>query len=126
MRGGRKSTMSDKLQPQQTRVPSGYGQTAYKRELAYQHLGINPQDVERVPFLWPNLRGIARRLNRDRAEDAPLVYPLDLLQWSEDAEARRVLQKYLAVPRSYRALIPAEAYCCAAGVSPWRILGNRH
>jgi hypothetical protein len=61
--------MSDKLQPQQTRtgVPSGYGQTAYKRELAYQHLGINPHDVECVPFLWPNLRGIARRLNRSRA-----------------------------------------------------------
>jgi hypothetical protein len=116
--------MSDKLQPQQTRtgVPSGYGQTAYKRELAYQRLGINPQDVERVPFLWPNLRGIARRLNRGRAEDAPPVCPLDLLQWSEDPEARRVLQKYLAVPESYRRLLPAEAYCCAAGVSPWRIL----
>jgi len=98
--------MSDKLQPEQTRtgVPSGYGQTAYKRELAYQHLGINPQDVERVPFLWPNLRGIARRLNRGRAEHAPLVCPLDLLQWSEDPEARKVLQKYLAVPESYRAL----------------------
>src|SRR5215475_9767330 len=72
------------------------GQTAYKRELAYQHLGINPQDVERVPFLWPNLRGIARRLNRDRAEDAPVVCPLDLLQWSEDPVARKVLQKYLS------------------------------
>ena len=35
------------------------GQTAYKRALAYQHLGIRPQDVERVPFIWPNLRGIA-------------------------------------------------------------------
>jgi hypothetical protein len=121
---GRKSAMSDKLQHQQTRtgVPSGYGQTAYKRELAYQHLGINPQDVERVPFLWPNLRGIARRLNRGRAEDAPLICPLDLLQWSEDPEARRVLQKYLSVPKSYQPLLPAEAYCFAAGVSPWRIL----
>src|SRR5215475_5061498 len=98
------------------------GQTAYKRDLAYQHLGINPQDVERVPFLWPNLRGIARRLNRDRAEDAPVVCPLDLLQWSEDPVARKVLQKYLSVPASYRKLLPAEAYCCAAGVSPWRIL----
>src|SRR5215471_7359218 len=116
--------MSDKLQPEQTRtgVPSGYGQTAYKRDLAYQHLGINSQDVERVPFLWPNLRGIARRLNRGRAEDAPLVCPLDLLQWSEDPEARKVLQKYLSVPESYRRLLPAEAYCCAAAVSPWRIL----
>ena len=31
-------------------------------------------------------------------------------------------QKYLAVPESYRRLLPAEAYCCAAAVSPWRIL----
>ena len=98
------------------------GQTAYKRDLAYQHLGIQPESVERVPFLWPNLRGIARRLNRDRAEDAPVVCPLDLLQWSEDPAAHKVLQKYLSVPESYRRLLPAEAYCCAAGVSPWRIL----
>src|SRR5262252_9195117 len=85
-------------------TPRGYGQTGHKRRLAYARLGINPQDVERVPFLWPNLRGIARRLNRGRAEHAPLVCPLDLLQWSEDPEARKVLQKYLAVPESYRAL----------------------
>lgn len=124
MREAESPAMSDKLQPQQIRtgVPSGYGQTGYKRGLAYQHLGIDPQDVERVPFLWPNLRGIARRLNRGRAEDAPLICPLDLLQWSEDPEARRVLQKYLSVPESYRRLLPAEAYCCAAGVSPWRVL----
>jgi len=98
------------------------GQSAYKRALGYQRLGIRPQDVERVPFMWPNLRGIAHRLNRGRAKDAPHVCPLDLLQWSEDPEARRVLEKYLSVPESYRRLLPAEAYCCAAGVSPWRIL----
>ena len=98
------------------------GQSAYKRALGYQHLGIRPQDVERVPFMWPNLRGIAHRLNRGRAPDAPPVCPLELLQWSEDPEARRVLEKYLSVPESYRRLLPAEAYCCAAGVSPWRIL----
>ena len=77
---------------------AGLGQTAYKPGLAYQHLGIRPQDVERVPFIWPNLRGIAHRLNRGRAKDAPVVCPLDLLQWSEDPEARKVLQKYLSVP----------------------------
>jgi len=103
-------------------TPRGYGQTRHKRQLAYAHLGINPQDVERVPFLWPNLRGIARRLNRGRAEDASLICPLDLLQWSEDQEAHKVLQKYRSVPESYRRLLPAEAYCCAAGVSPLRIL----
>jgi hypothetical protein len=98
------------------------GQTSYKRALAYQHLGIRPQDVERVPFLWPNLRGIAHRLNRGRTKDAPLVCPLDLLQWSEDPEACKVLQKYRSVPQSYRRLLPAEAYCRAAGVSPLHVL----
>jgi hypothetical protein len=98
------------------------GQTAYKRALAYQHLGIRPQDVERVPFRWPNLRGIAHRLNRGRAKDAPPVCPLDLLEWSEDPEACKVLQKYRSVPQSYRRLLPAEAYCCAAGVSPLHVL----
>jgi hypothetical protein len=29
---------------------------------------------------------------------------------------------YLAVPESYRKLLPAEAYCQAAGVSPYRVL----
>ena len=33
-------------------------------------VALTEEGVERVPFLWPNLRGIARRLNRDRAEDA--------------------------------------------------------
>jgi hypothetical protein len=101
---------------------TGVGQTAYKRRLACEHLGIDPKDVEPVPFIWPNLRSIALRLNRSRAKDAPVVYPLDLLQWSEDPEARKVLKKYLSVPESYRRLLPAEAYCRAADVSPWRIL----
>ena len=29
---------------------------------------------------------------------------------------------YLSVPESYRRLLPVEAFCLAAGVSPWRVL----
>ena len=32
------------------------------------------------------------------------------------------MKVYLSVPASYRRLLPVEAFCHAAGVSPWRIL----
>jgi hypothetical protein len=48
--------------------------------------------------------------------------PLDLLEWSDDPEARKVLQKYRSVPKTYQKLLPVEAYCLAAGVSPWKVL----
>jgi hypothetical protein len=41
---------------------------------------------------------------------------------SADPEARAVAKLYTTVPESYRKLVPAEAYCYAAGVSPYRIL----
>jgi hypothetical protein len=97
------------------------GQTAYKRQLAYAHLGIDPKDVESVPFLGANLRRIARCINQGRAKDET-VRPLDYLRSSEDPEARKVVTAYLSVPESYRRLLPAEAFCHAAGVSPWRVL----
>jgi hypothetical protein len=100
-------------------------QTDYKRSLAYQHLGIDPKDVECTPFFRTDLRRIARLLNRshlkDESDDAR-VRPLELLGASDDPEGRKVLEVYLSVPASYRRLLPLEAFCHAAGVSPWRIL----
>lgn len=100
------------------------GQSAYKRQLAYRHLGVNPIDVQTVPFFRSELRRIARCVNQGCGADslAPPVRPLDFLQSSEDPNARRVSEVYLSVPESYRRLLPAEAYCQAAGVSPWRVL----
>jgi len=89
------------------------GQTAYKRQLAYRHLGITPKDVQCIPFLAIQLRRIARVAG---------ARPLDSLQSSDDPDARNVYSVYLSVPESYRKLIPVEAFCFAAGVSPWRIL----
>jgi hypothetical protein len=43
---------------------TGYGQTAYKRSLAYQHLGIDPAHVPCKPFFRASLKRIARLMNR--------------------------------------------------------------
>jgi hypothetical protein len=50
------------------------------------------------------------------------VCALDLLQYSEDPDARKVLSVYRSIPRSYRRLLSPESFCLAAGVSPWRVL----
>jgi len=105
-------------------VRTSAGQTDYKRELAYQRLGINPKDVQCIPFLAAQLRRIARivrGVDKDSTPTAP-VGALDLLQWSEDPEARKVLEVYNLVPESYRRLLRPEDFCHAAGVSPWRVL----
>jgi hypothetical protein len=38
---------------------TGYGQTAYKRSLAYQHLGIDTAHVPCKPFFRASLKRIA-------------------------------------------------------------------
>jgi hypothetical protein len=98
------------------------GQTAYKRQLAYQCLGIRPEDVPCSPFIRADLRRIARLLNQGRTNSEPLVRPLELLRASDDIDAHKVLQKYLSVKESYRRLLPLEAFCQAAGVSPSHVL----
>ena len=107
-----------------SQVTTETGQTAYKRELAYRHLGIDPKDVQYVPFLASQLRRIARTVCGADKHGPPAtpVRALDYLESSEDPEARRVVDVYLSVPVSYRRLLPPEAFCHAAGVSPWRVL----
>jgi hypothetical protein len=107
--------------PESPESRTGYGQTAYKRRLAYERLGVNPQDVQTAPFLRTNLRRIARCINQGRARDQA-VQPLDYLCSSEDPDARKVAKVYESVPASYRKLLPPEAYCQAVGVSPHRVL----
>jgi hypothetical protein len=110
--------MSNEQGTQESRESrTGWGQTAYKLRLAYEYLGIDPADVKPVPFLRHNLRRIARCINQGES-----VRPLDYLCSSGDPDARKVAKVYLSVPASYRRLLPAEAYCQAAGVSPYRVL----
>ncbi len=100
------------------------GQTAYKRQLGYQSLGVNPKDVQCVPFLANQLRRIARAVRGAGTDDpaAAPVRPLEYLRNCEDPEARKVLEAYEKVPESYRRLLRPEDFCHAAGVSPWRVL----
>jgi hypothetical protein len=97
------------------------GQVGYKKRLAYERLGVDPRDVETVPFLRYNLRHIARTINQGVDSDSQ-QRPLDYLLSSEDPDARKLANVYLSVPESYRRLLPAEAFCLAAGVSPYRVL----
>jgi hypothetical protein len=100
---------------------------AYKRQLAYAHLGIDPRDVEHVPFFAADLRRIARLLNRPRRSGDQAAKPVcvfECLQYSSDPDVLKVLNLYRSVPASYRRLLAAEAFCHAAGVSPQVVLAN--
>ncbi len=103
-------------------VRRGEGQTDYKRALAYQLLGVNPTDVQRVPFFAAQLRKIARCVRGAGGGPSEPVRALDFLESSQCPEARRLLRSYLSIPESYRRLLPPEAFCHAAGVSPWVVL----
>jgi hypothetical protein len=119
-----KSAAHDNRKTSRSEVPTETGQTAYKRELAYRCLGINPKDVQCVPFFANQLRRIARAVRGAGTDDpatAP-VRPLEYLRNSEDPEARKVVEVYYSVPESYRRLLRPEDFCHAAGVSPWRVL----
>ena len=106
--------------PESRESRTGYGQTAYKRRLAYERLGVNPNDVQTAAFFRINLRRIACYINQGRGEQP--IHPFEYLRSSEDPDARKVADVYLSVPESYRRLLPAEAFCRAAGVSPERVL----
>jgi len=105
----------------------GLGQTNYKRFLAFQHLGIRPQDVEIVPLFGVQLRDLARCISRERpkgkgTQPGSPIGPFSYLEHSSDPDARKVLAAYESVPQSYRRLLPLEAFCQAAAVSPKRVL----
>jgi hypothetical protein len=114
----------DDREPTCREIAQKTGQTAYKRKLAYRRLGINPKDVQCIPFFASQLRRIARTGRRAGREDqlAAPVRPLDYLASSADPEARKVLERYYSVPESYRRLLRPEDFCHAAAVSPWRVL----
>jgi hypothetical protein len=67
-----------------------------------------------------NLRRIARCINQGGLRDN--VRPLAYVCLSTDPDALKVAKAYQSVPESYRRLLPPEAFCQAAGVSPYRVL----
>ena len=116
----RRLVSNEQNSPESRESRTGYGQTAYKRRLAYERLGIDPHEVQTAPFFRTNLSRIARSINQGRDERP--IHPIDYLCSSEGPDALKVAKVYLAVPESYRKLLPVEAYCQAAGVSPHRVL----
>ena len=112
------TTESRRAKPQ---VCKSHGQTSYKRSLSYARLGIDAKDVQRIPYFAAQLKSIARAV-RGADKAAEPVRALDFLKSSEDPEARKVLKPYLSIPESYRRLLPPEAFCHVAGVSPWVVL----
>jgi hypothetical protein len=115
---------SDEPRPVRLDVCKGDGQTNYKRQLAYERLGISPSDVQIIPFFADQLKRIARRVNwgAQQASSQSPAQPLEYLRSSEDPDAYKVFTAYLSVPKSYRRLLPPEAFCRAADVSPQRVL----
>ena len=124
LRNDNRTVYDDQTATFRSDVPMDSGQTDYKRSLAYRHLRIDPKDVQYIPFLATQLRRIARTVRCVDTDnpDAPPFRPLDYLRFSEDPEARKVLEVYYSVPESYRRLLRPEDFCHAAGVSPWQVL----
>jgi hypothetical protein len=50
---------------------TGYGQSNYKRALAYERLGIDPASVPCIPFFRASLTRISRSLNHPRIKPEP-------------------------------------------------------
>jgi hypothetical protein len=119
--GAMLNTEIPSIKPQ---VCRGEGQTDYKRALAYRMLGIGPQDFQRIAYFGAQLRRIARIAHiADGYSPSGAPLPaLALLETSDNPEAIKVRDAYMSIPETYRRLLPPEAFCCAAGVSPWVIL----
>src|SRR2546430_4596575 len=120
------------------------------RSHAYARLGVKEEDVRRSIQITPQLRAIAAVIRRagqskvtkhieNAMEDAiiksyvthtpPYGPGSDVarswpwyLESSDSPDARKVLEVYYSCLKVFRPLLPIEAYCLAASVSPLRIL----
>lgn len=125
--------------------------TSYLEVTAWEQLGVTRADTERTPQITPQLRAISHTIRRqdqprvrrrvrtlkgslmslvtDTEQRAPygpgadvhLSWPVYLHQ-SDAPEARAVLDKYYTLPKNLARLLPIEAFCLAAQVSPLRIV----
>jgi hypothetical protein len=121
-----------------------------QRDLAYARLGVTEEDTLAQPQITPQLRMIARTIQRagqpkvtrrilsqrgttTLAEDTQHAVPYspgaDLItSWpsylhaSDDPEAKKVISVYYSVPGWVRSALPVEAFCLASTVSTSRIL----
>lgn len=130
--------------------PQGTGSVEDRRLSAYRALGLRVEDVRAAPQITPQLRAISAVLRREDqprvttrvfgdGDDLPVTETTThtpprgpgadvarswpwYLETCEDPSARKVLESYYSTLKSYRSVLPIEAFCVAAGVSPFRIL----
>lgn len=119
---------------------------------SYERLGVTEYDTLRQPQITPQLAMIAKTIQRagqprvtrrvigpaggdgmtlvdDTQHETPYGAGADLAKsWPlylhsvDDPEARAVLDVYYTIPKYCRSVLPIEAYCLAASVSPLRVL----
>jgi len=96
------------------------------RDRAYAALGVTREQVWAVPCVTPQIRQQMAELRRaDRtASDGRRTpsEPIYYVNCSDDPEARRFREAWYTLPKSHRKIVPLEAYCVAAGISPIRLL----
>ena len=87
---------------------------------AYRHLDIDRTLVSKLPRITPQLGQVNKMLDK-----LGLNLPHDpyfYLSASEHPDARAILDARNSLPRYMANLLPIEAFCCKAGISPPRVL----
>jgi hypothetical protein len=116
------------------------------RLAAYEALGVTPESVMSAPKISPQLKAIASVLKgvgmpktvkrienvvieTETTRTPPYGPGTDLtrswpwyLQSCDSPDASKILVAYLSIAKTLRKLLPIEAFCVAAGVSPLRAL----
>lgn len=92
------------------------------KEASYAIIGVAKQDVDRQPQITPHLRQIMATIAR--MTGAKTQTPWYFLRCSDAPEAQKVLEEYYneKLTKGQRGVLPIEAFCLAAKVSPLRIL----
>lgn len=102
----------------------------HRRPRAVEHalakLGIQTADVWSKPRITPHideLRLILQNISYTSGENLNLPESIfDVLETSDDPDARKVLEKYYSIPLTHRRSLEIEAFCVAAGVPTLRVL----
>jgi len=125
---------------------------AVLRDEAYRRLGVTERDTLRAPQITPQLRAISKTIRRSdqpevtervlpsRGHHSPVILEQTrhtapygpgsdlLISWTqylhaaESKDASAVLDAYYSITKTFASLLPIEAFCLAANVSPLRIL----
>lgn len=103
--------VSRRTKPKHPAIPSKSKDEKIAGILA--RLGITEEELHSAPRITHILREIP---------DGGIKKAVGYLRGSDDPDARKWLHVYDDIPVSYRDLVPFEAYCVAANISPRRML----